>query len=111
MPLHAQRRTTHLIKHVLQALPRQRRAFHVLHCSQFPSEPLALNGSDGPLFLPHELLQHLTVVPEINLGADNNARDTRAVMAHFREPLLLYVFERGRGRYTEADKEHVCLGV
>lgn len=52
-----------------------------------------------------------TILPQIDLGTDDQTRNTRAVVMDLGEPLLLDVLERrGRG-HTEADQEHVRLGV
>ena len=61
-----------------------------------------LNGS---LLLFGELLLNGRVVPKIDLGSYDEARDSRAVVVNLREPLLLDVLERGWGGDREADEE------
>ena len=102
---------THLVKDVLQTLLCQRRALHILHRAKLPSKPLALFWGNRTLLLPRQLVQHLWVVPEIDLGADDEARHTGAVMVHLREPLLLHVLKRRGRRHAETDEEHIRLGV
>lgn len=47
---------THLVKHILEALLGQGRALDVLDRADFPGEPVAHLGGDGPLLLSGELL-------------------------------------------------------
>ncbi len=84
---------TYLVENVLQSLLRQGRALHVLHRAQLSCEPFALLWGDRPLLLPRQLLQHLRIVPEIDLCSDDEARNTGTVMVNFGEPLLLHVLE------------------
>lgn len=102
---------THLVKHVLQPLLRQSRALHVLHRSQFPCEPLTQLACDGSLLLSGKFLNHLAVVPQINLRANDEARHPRTVMMYLREPLFLDVFKRRRRGDTKANKKNVRLRV
>jgi hypothetical protein len=102
---------TNLVEDVLQALLRQRRAFDVLDRAKLPRKALALLKRDGSLLLPLELFHHLRVVAQVYLGADDQTGDARAVVPDLREPLLLYVLERGRGRYAEAHEEDIGLRV
>ena len=111
MPQRSRASETHLVKDVLQTLLRQRRTLHILHRTQFPREAFSLLRSDGPLLLPLQFLQDLGVVPQIDLRADNEARDTGTVMVDLREPLLLDVLKRCRRRHAEANQEHVRLRV
>ena len=102
---------THLVENVLQALLRQSRALHILHRAELPSEPLSLVWSHRSLLLPRQLLQHLGVIPQVDLGADDEAGHARTVVADLREPFLLYVLEGGWRCYTKAHKKHVRLRV
>lgn len=106
-----EQQATDLVKDVLQPLLRQRRALDVLDRAQLAREPLALVVGDRPLLLARELLNHLRVVPQIDLRAHDETWHARTVMVHFRKPLLLDVLERGRGRNAEAHQEDVRLRV
>jgi hypothetical protein len=87
---------TYLIKHVLQLELRQSRALHVLDSAKVLGHTLAV-------FFPHrlhlllaKLIAHLLVLAQICLSANNEARDTRAVVVDLREPLFPYVLETCR---------------
>jgi len=58
-----------------------------------------------------QLIKDLRVIPEVDLGADNQAGHTRAVVADLWEPLLPHVLKGSRGCDAEANEEHVGLGV
>jgi hypothetical protein len=105
------RKATNLVENILQALLSQCRAFHVLDRAEFPSKALPLLLRDRPLLLPRQLLYHHGIVPQVYLGADDEAGDTRTVMVHFREPLLLDVLKRSRRGHAKAYEEHVRLRV
>lgn len=102
---------TDLVKNVLQALLREGRAFDVLDSAELPSELLALLRSHWPLLLPRQLLQHLRIIPKIDLSADDEARNTRAVVVNLWEPFFFHVFEGCWRCDAEADQEHISLGV
>lgn len=85
---------TCLVKNVLEALLGQCGALDILDRTKFTCETLSLLRGDGPLLLPLELLHHLRVIAQIHLGAHDKAWNTRAMMVHFREPLLLHVLKR-----------------
>lgn len=71
-----------LVEHVLEPLLGQRRALDVLDRAEFPCEALASLGRHRALLLPRELLEHGGVVPEIDLGADDETGDARAVVVN-----------------------------
>ena len=102
---------THLVKHVLQTLLRQSRAFNVLDCSKFSCKSLTLFNRDRPLLLPRQLFYYLRVIPKIDLCSNYKARNPRTVMMYFWEPLFLHVLKGGRGSYTKADQENICLRI
>jgi hypothetical protein len=87
---------TCLVKNVLEALLGECGALDILDRTEFTCETFSLLRGDGPLLLPLKLLHHLRVIAQIHLGAHDKAWNTRAVMVHFREPLLLHVL-KGRG--------------
>lgn len=102
---------THLIKDILQLVLCQRTALHVSHRSQLLGHLLAVLLPDRAHLLLAQLLPHAGVVPQIGLGADDQARHARAVVVDLREPLLTDVLKGGRGGDGEADEEDVGLRV
>lgn len=102
---------THLIEYVLQALLCERRTLNVLHGAEFSRKPLTRIGGNRSLLLSLQLLQDLGVISQINLRADDKARDSGAVVVHLGEPLLLNVLKRRGGSYTEADQENIRLRI
>lgn len=85
-----------LVKDVLQALLRQRRALDILDGPKLPRKPFALLGGDRTLLLPCQFLDDLSVVPQIYLRPNDQAGNPWTVMVHFREPFLFYVFKGSR---------------
>lgn len=104
-------RASYLVKHILELVLSQSAAFDVLYGAELACHPLAVLLPHRRHLLVCQLLSDARVVPEINLGADYEARDARAVVAHLGEPLLPHVLEACRRRDAEADKEDVCLGI
>ena len=102
---------THLVKDILQSSLGQSRALYVFHRTEFPGQSLALLHADRLQLLPRQLLQVLGIFPQVDLGADDEAGNTRAVVVHLWEPLLLDVFERCRRSDGEANEEDVGLGI
>lgn len=93
---HAQARLqTYLVKDVFQLELRQGRAFDIFDCSQLLGHflPVLFLDRAHPLLL--QLFLHPGFVAEIDLSAYNEARDSRAMVMYFREPLLPDVFEGG----------------
>lgn len=102
---------THLVENILETLLSKRRALDVLYGAELACETLTLLREDRALLLPCELLDHLRVVAQIDLRADDEAGHTRAVVPNFGEPLLLDVLERRWRGYAEADEEDVRLRI
>lgn len=78
LPRHLKRTQTH-------PLLRQCRALDILDSPKLARETLSRLRRHGPLLLPGELLEHGRVVAEIDLGTDDEARDTGAVVVDLRE--------------------------
>ena len=99
--------------HLLTTHPalRQCRALDILDCTELPRQPVSRFWLDGSLLLFAELLDDCLVVAQVDLGPDNEAGDTRAVVVDLWEPLLLHVLKRCGGRDAEADEEDVGLRV
>jgi len=106
-----QRSHNRLVEHVFQALLRQRRALYILDGTELSCETFACLVPDRALLLLRELFDNSMVVAQIHLGADNETRDTGAVVVDLREPLLLDIFVRGGRRDAEADEKDVCLRI
>lgn len=102
---------TYLIKHVLELVLSQRAAFDIFHRAQVLGHALAVLAADGAHLLLGKLFAHAGIIPQVDLGTDNQARDAGAVVVDLGEPLLANVFERGGRRDAEADEEDVGLGV
>lgn len=102
---------TYLVKHVLQTLLRQSRTLHIFHRPKFPCKPFSQLTRYGSLLLSSKFLNDLTVVPQINLRAHDEARHTRTVMVYLWEPLFLDVFKGGRRSDTKANEKNVRLRV
>ena len=100
-----------LIEHVLQALLRQRRAFHVGNSADLLGARLTLLDRDDTLSFRGELLQHGVIRAQVRLGADENDRDTRRVVLNLRPPLALNIVKRVLRDDAEADEEDVRLRV
>lgn len=99
------------VKHVLQLVLRQRAALNVFHRAQLLRHPFAVLFPHWAHLLPRQLLSYLRVISQICLCAYDQARDAGTVVVNFWKPLLSDVFEGGRRRDGEADKEHVGLWV
>lgn len=68
-------------------------------------------GRHRSLLLPGQLLDHLSVIPQIDLRPNDKTWDTRTMVVHLWDPFLPHVLEGWRRRYTEANKEDIGLGV
>ena len=90
--------STYLIEHILQLVLRQCRTFYVLDRAKILRHFLAILTSHRlhPLFC--QLLFDLSILPQIDLGANDKARYTGAVVVHLWEPFLPHVLERRRRR-------------
>jgi hypothetical protein len=108
---HGSETPDYLVEDVLQLVLGQRRALDVLDGSELPGHPLASITGDRRHLLLCKLVSHGSVVAEIDLGADDEARDTGAVVVDLGKPLFPDVFKAGRGGYAEADEEDVGLRV
>ena len=110
---------TYLVKDVLESLLGQGRALDVLDSTELSGHSLTVLSLNWLHLLFTKLAENgvLLVVAlllrwaQIELGTDNQARDARAVVVDFREPLFANVLERSRRDDGEADKEDVGLGV
>lgn len=102
---------TYLVKNVLELVLGQSRTLDVLHRTKVLRHLLAI----FPAYWLHLLLSELVtdggVVAEIDLGSDDEARNARAMMVDFREPLLANVFEGRGGCDGETHKEDISLRV
>lgn len=84
---------SYLIKHVLKFVLRQGAALDVLDRAQLLSHPLTILFSHRLHLLLCQLVLDTLIFPQINLCADYEAWNTRAVVVNFGEPLLADVFE------------------
>ena len=87
------------------------RALDELDGLELPGELLALLVRDGALALTLELLEGGVVVPEIELGANDDEGHVGAEVVDLGEPLGGDVLERDGVHHREADQEHVGIGV
>ena len=103
--------SSYLIENILQLVLRQRRALHVLDCSQIFGHALSVLFAYWlhPLF--GQFFPYLWVLTQIGLRTNNEARYSRAMMMDFREPFLSNVLKGRGGCDTEADQEDVRLWV
>lgn len=62
---------------------------NILHGRQVLGELLTLLVANWCLALLGKLLNYGRVIPKIDLGSDNQARNTRAMMPNLRQPFLL----------------------
>ena len=84
---------TNLVKHVLQPFLRQSRTFYIFNRSQLSSQFLALFTRHRPLLLPLQFLIDRRILPQIDLSAYDETRDTGTMMMNFGEPFFFDVFE------------------
>ena len=101
----------HLIEHVFELILRQGATFDVFDCAQLSCHALAVFFLDRLHLLPRQLVAHLRVIAQIGLGADNEARDARAMVVHFGEPFLTNILKGGRRGNGKADQKDVGLWV
>jgi len=106
-----QQAQTHLVKHVLQPLLRQCGALYIFDRPKLSREALSQLARYRSLLLSSQLLDHLAVVPQINLRPDDEARHAWTMMVYLWEPLLLDVFKGRRGGNAKADEKDVRLRV
>jgi hypothetical protein len=86
-------------------------ALEVLVGTDLLGDVLALLLADGGLRGLGELLNHLSVVAEIDLASNENDGETLAEVKDFGNPLLLDVVKRVRGIDGEANQDDVGVGV
>ena len=85
---------THLVKDVLELELCQGRAFDILDRSKVSCHFLAIFLAHRLHLLLCKLLADRRIVSQIGLCANDETRDTRAVVVYFGEPLFTDVFER-----------------
>ena len=102
---------SHLVEYIFKLVLCKRGAFHILHCAQILCHTLPILFTYWLHSLLSKLITNAGIIAEIRLGADDEARHSRAVMVYFRKPLLTNVLKRCRRSYAKADKEHICLGI
>jgi hypothetical protein len=101
----------YLIKNILQLELRERTAFDVLDSVQLLSHALTVFPPNRRHLLLHKFLSNAGVVPEVDLRADNEARNSRAVVVDFGEPFFANVFKGSGRRDAKAYEEYVGLGI
>jgi len=87
------------------------RAFEVLLRADLLRYDYTLFWGNGPLRDLAELLLGPRVIAQVLLAADEQHWEVRAEVRHLGMPLLLYVVERIRGVYGEADEDDMGVGV
>ena len=103
--------SAYLVKHVLELILRQRRAFDILDCAKILRHLLAVLPLDGCHPLLCQLVFYRVVFPEIHLRADYQARHAGAMVMHLGEPFLADVLKGGGRSHGKADQEDVGLRV
>ena len=101
----------YLIEDILQLVLRQRRAFHILDCSQVFRHTLSVLFAYWLHALFGQLLPYLRVIAKIGLRTHYEARYSWAMVMNLWEPLLSNVLERRWRCNTEADQEDVRLWI
>lgn len=107
-----------LVKDVLESLLGQGRALDVLDSTELSGHSLTILSLDRLHLLLAKLTEYGVLVvtlllrwAQIELGTDNQARDARAVVVDFGEPLLADVLKGSRRDDGEADEEDIGLRV
>ena len=101
----------YLIENVLQLVLSQGGTFHVFYCTQLFGHAFPLFFSNRLHLLLSQFIASARVLAKISLGADDQARDTGAVVMDFRKPFFSDVLKGSRRCDGKADQENVCLGV
>lgn len=83
----------YLVKHILQLILRKSTAFDVLNSAEILGHTLAVFPSHGCHLLLGQLFPYALIIAQIDLGADNEARDAGAMVVDLGEPLLANVFK------------------
>lgn len=99
------------VKHVLEVLLRQRRALEVANGADLPGKSGTLLVVDRRLPSFPQLVDGISVFPQVELGTDKKDRNVWCVMLNFGNPLSGDVLERRRADDAEADEEDVGLRV
>lgn len=86
-----------LVKHFLQPRHGQRRAFDVLDRAHLLPQLLAVLWRRGDLAELPQLCDRLGVVPQVDLGANEEDRRQRGVVSQLLEPLQEEEDEGGKG--------------
>ena len=109
---------SYLVKDVLESLLGQGRALDVLDSTELSGHSLTILSLDRLHLLLAKLAEYGVLVvtlllrwAQIELGTHNQARDARAVVVDFGEPLLADVLKGSRRDDGEADEEDIGLRV
>lgn len=99
------------IKGVLQVLLGQRRALGKAHRPELLGEPPALLGAHRPLLAVGQVNQHLDVLPQVQLGADEDQRRAGTVPTDLGDPPAEQVVEGAGADHAVAEEEDVGVLV
>lgn len=84
---------TNLVENVLELILRQRGALDIFDSAKLPCHPLAVFPLDRGHSLLKQLVFYVCVISQIHLGADDEARHSRAVVMYLGKPFFANVFE------------------
>ena len=101
----------HRIKHLLEVLLGEGGALHVRVHARLLHLQLSLVLSDGTFSVVWEFDQHLDIVTQVALCTHQDDGRLGTMFAYFGQPFVVDVVEGRRRDDTEADEEHVRLGV
>lgn len=99
------------VERILQVLLGERRALGEAHRAQFLGEPPALLGVHGPLLVLCQVDQHLDVLLQVHLGADQHQGRVGTVLADLGNPPLDQVPEGAGPDHAVAEEEDVGVLV
>lgn len=99
------------VEHLLQVLLRQRRALDVSDRAHFFRQRPGVLFQHRPLPPSGQLDQHLDVLPQVALCADQEDGGQGAAAADFGDPLLPDVLEGGGADHAEAEQQGVGSAV
>lgn len=102
---------SYLVKHILQLILSQSRTFHIFDCTQLFGHPLSIVSLHRLHPLLGKLIFDRRILPEVDLGTNNETWDAGTVMMDFWKPLFANVFERCRGCDGETDEKDVRLRI
>lgn len=103
--------TDGLIKHILETLLGEGRALKILGSANILLELQALVVRDGGGPLLSELLDGGLIVPQINLGANEDHGSARGVVGDLWVPLVLDIVKGGLAQDGKAHQEDIGLRV